>query len=113
MERCPTCRARVREVSQCTRCGTNLTRLLNIEARAQWHLSQAMKHWVEANEAESIQEIERSIQLKQDVLARLMLDYLLDLRAARMQKDERPAVDWIKSSEQPNDFHNSQPTNTL
>ncbi|MGI9212575.1 MAG: hypothetical protein ACR2HF_08890 [Methylococcaceae bacterium] len=93
MERCPTCRAKVREVSQCTRCGTDFTRLLNIEARAQWHLSQAIKHWVEAKEAESVQEIERSLQLKQDGLAQLMLDYLLDLRATRMQKDDKPAID--------------------
>ncbi len=104
MDRCPTCRARVREESRCARCGTDLTRLLAIEARAGLHLNQAIRYMLESSDDLALAEIERSLQLKQDnALARYLSSYLMERRSIRQALDNRPAADWFWWSEQPDE----------
>ncbi len=107
MQRCPTCRARVRSEPRCNRCGTDFTRLLAIEARAEMHLSRAIGFWLESDEERALQELECTLHLKQDALARLLQDYLIEHRSIRRTSDDRPAADWFWPSEQPDDIRTS------
>lgn len=92
MERCPTCRAKVREDTQtCARCGTDLSRLLAIEVSAGHHLGLALAHLNAGREDVALQEIERSLQLKRDPLALTLRGFMLERRGVWRQakEDER------------------------
>jgi hypothetical protein len=89
MERCPTCRARVREAA-CPRCGTDLSRLLAIEAGAADELRRAIVHLAKGRRAQAREAVEASLRLKREPLAVALRDFL-----AGAGRDEVPAVDWF------------------
>jgi len=96
MDRCPTCRARIREESRCARCGTELARLLAIETRAGLHLDRAIQYLLESSDDLACAEIEHSLQLKRDnPLAQYLLSYLMARRRIRQETGNRPATDWF------------------
>ncbi len=49
MERCPVCRAKVREQSSCRRCRADLTALLTLENRADYMLVESVRFLINGN----------------------------------------------------------------
>jgi len=73
MERCPICKARIKENSTCNRCGTDLSKLLSIESQAANLCDQAIK-LLATNQIDQAQiAVEQSLQLKKTQIA-LTLD---------------------------------------
>ena len=75
MDRCPVCRARFRDEAVCSRCGTDLSALLAIEAEAAaWEREAvallAAGQWIEARRA-----AERVLALQYSPLAAVARDF--------------------------------------
>ena len=78
MERCPCCNARLRGVSLCPRCWTDLDNVLTAEQSARYWLAEAVRLWLQSETARSLDALERSVQLKNSDLALTLLDYIID-----------------------------------
>jgi Tfp pilus assembly protein PilF len=68
MERCPICKARLKKVRTCSRCGTDLSSALNIEYQSEILLNNALKQLENGNLSAAKQAVEQSIQLKSELL---------------------------------------------
>ena len=95
MDRCPTCRARVCETTACSRCGTDLSGLLAIEAEAAAALKQAVAHLAEGHLEAAGVAVEASLRLKRQPLALALRDFL----ASRSQPEGIPSADWFWPTE--------------
>jgi hypothetical protein len=76
MDRCPTCQARLREVSVCPRCKTDLGRLLSIQAQADAWLRLAVAHLAAGDEIQALHAVEASLRLKREPLAVILKGFL-------------------------------------
>lgn len=69
MERCPICKARVKENSTCNRCGTDLSKLLTIESQAANLCDQAIKLLINNKIDQAQIAVKQSLQLKHTQIA--------------------------------------------
>ena len=69
MERCPICKARLKETSICPRCTIDLSIPLSIENQAKSLCSQSVMLLGADHLGDAVQAIEQSIQLKREPLA--------------------------------------------
>lgn len=76
MERCPNCRARLRDEPQCRRCGMDLEPLWAAEAGAAAWLRQALALLTGGRDEEAGQALRQSLRLCHDPLAAQLLDLL-------------------------------------
>ena len=76
MERCPACRARLRQELVCPRCRTDLARTLEIEAQADAALRRAVVRLAEGDDAQAMRALEASLRMKREPLASLLLGFL-------------------------------------
>lgn len=77
MERCPTCRARLREASVCPRCRTDLSLPLAAEARSAQCLRHALAHLLQGDRAAARSALEEALRYKREPLI-LSLQGFLD-----------------------------------
>jgi hypothetical protein len=76
MERCPICKARIKENTTCNRCGTDLSRLLTIESQAAYLCNQAIK-LLATNQVNQAQiAVEQSLQLKNTQIALTLYGFI-------------------------------------
>jgi hypothetical protein len=76
MERCPICKARIKENSTCNRCGTDLSKLLSIESQAANLCDQAIK-LLATNQVNQAQiAVEQSLQLKNTQIALILHGFI-------------------------------------
>jgi hypothetical protein len=76
MERCPICKARIKENTTCNRCGTDLSKLLTIESQAAHLCDQAIK-LLATNQIDQAQRaVEQSLHLKNTQLALALLGFI-------------------------------------
>jgi GxxExxY protein len=68
MERCPTCRARLKGQTQCHRCGTDLTLALQAESRAKQWMQQALRYFSEGAFDDAEAALDRARMLHQTPL---------------------------------------------
>ena len=78
MERCPTCQARLRDESVCSRCRTDLRRPRAAKARARLRLREAVTHLTEGHDALAHRALDESIHLKREPLAIWLRKFLSD-----------------------------------
>ncbi len=69
MERCPVCRAKLKDASSCYRCGTDLSVPLSIATRAEALEQQAVSLIVRGDLIEAREAIEQALQLKRSPLS--------------------------------------------
>jgi len=110
MERCPTCRARLRDTPSCPRCGTELARLQAIEAGAMRHLGLAVAHLRQGDEDVALREIEHSLRLKREPLALVLRAFILNQDQCQLSRADIPVADWFWRQESP-DIPSPYPTN--
>lgn len=76
MQRCPICKARIKENSTCNRCGTDLSQLFTIESQATHFCEQAIK-LLATNKVDQAQKaVEQSLQLKKTQIALVLLGFI-------------------------------------
>jgi len=68
MERCPICKARLKEDTTCPRCGADISSTLNIEQESEILLNNALKQLETGNISAAKQAVEQSIKLKAEPL---------------------------------------------
>lgn len=68
MERCPICKARLKEDTTCPRCGADLSNALNIEQESEILLNNALKQLETGNISAAKQAVEKSVKLKAEPL---------------------------------------------
>lgn len=68
MERCPVCRARLKQTPECRRCGSDLTLPLEICHQAGSLFTQSVKRFQQGNLQGALEAIELAIQLKHQSL---------------------------------------------
>jgi hypothetical protein len=66
MQRCPICRARLRDQSQCPRCGADLALPQLAEKAARVHEQQALKALLQGEPGQAHHSLKRAIRLKQN-----------------------------------------------
>ncbi|WP_051906463.1 hypothetical protein [Methylomarinum vadi] len=84
MERCPCCNARLRGLTVCQRCGSDLGKALVAEQGAQLWLRKALYYWQHEQAAQSLDALQHSLLLKQSKLAMLLRDQLIEQQCARI-----------------------------
>lgn len=84
MERCPCCNARLRGLTVCQRCGSDLNNALAAERGAQLWLRKALHYWQHEQAAQSLDALQHSLLLKQSKLALLLRDHLIEQQCARI-----------------------------
>jgi uncharacterized membrane protein YvbJ len=76
MERCPSCRAKIKDNQQCQRCGTELATLFEVEKQAQQAFNASVE-WVEQNDlASAMVEAQRAFALHRTELYVYWLQFL-------------------------------------
>ena len=76
MERCPICRARLREATHCPRCGADLALALETEQRAQT-LERDAVEWIAKGEPEQAERaLREALRLRSSPFARALLAFL-------------------------------------
>ncbi|WP_349431183.1 hypothetical protein Q9L42_012725 [Methylomarinum sp. Ch1-1] len=78
MERCPCCNARLRSVSLCPRCRSDLSHAAAAERGARDYLFRAIRHCQENNAELGLQSLAHAQSLKKTPLAAALGDFLLD-----------------------------------
>lgn len=82
MDRCPCCRARVRDSEVCHRCEVDLSSLLTIESEAETLFARSLHYYrTEANN-EALKQVERAIQLCRKPLYMCWYQFLLSMNSA-------------------------------
>jgi hypothetical protein len=76
MDRCPTCQARLRESPVCSRCQTDLSLPLAVEAEAAAQLRLAFARLAEGNTPAARLAVEESLRLKRGTLALVLRGFL-------------------------------------
>jgi anti-sigma factor RsiW len=76
MERCPNCRARVQEGSECRRCGMDLGLLLVTEQAADRLLRRALQGLLAGDRTAAREALRRLRALRRDPLGERLLGYL-------------------------------------
>ncbi|HFQ80465.1 MAG TPA: hypothetical protein ENK33_03725 [Desulfobacterales bacterium] len=77
MERCPVCRARLREeVQLCRRCGSDISLLYEIERQAEQLIAAAVQAWAAADPQSAVRLARRSLSLKDNAGVRVILRFL-------------------------------------
>jgi len=76
MERCPICKARLKETTTCPRCGADLANALNIEHQSEILLNNALKQLETGNLSAAKQAVEQSIQLKAEPLGIVLRGFM-------------------------------------
>lgn len=77
MQRCPSCNARLRERTVCSRCKADLTIVFSIQQAAELWLSKAIQNCHAENIEQSITAINLSLTLKKTRLALVFREYLI------------------------------------
>lgn len=76
MERCPICKARIKENTSCNRCGTDLSKLFTIEYQAA-HLCEKAIKLLATNQVDQAQRaVEQSLHLKNTQIALVLLSFI-------------------------------------
>lgn len=78
IERCPCCNARLRGVSLCPRCRTDLGNVLTAEQSARYWLAEAVRLWLQSETEQSLEALERSVQLQNNDLTLTLRDFFID-----------------------------------
>jgi hypothetical protein len=76
MERCPICKARIKENTTCNRCGTDLSRLLTIESQAAHFCNQAIKLLINNKIDQAQIAVKQSLQLKNTQIALTLYGFI-------------------------------------
>lgn len=76
MERCPVCRARLRDEVVCPRCGTDLRLSLATERQAQTLEQSAVDWFARGDLRRAEQVLEDALRLRSTPLARLLLGFI-------------------------------------
>lgn len=77
MQRCPACDARLKDLSQCSRCGADLSRIMRCERLAEAWLSVSLQA-LQANRADvAVPAICRSLSFRQMPAAKLLKGFLI------------------------------------
>lgn len=84
MERCPCCNARLRGLSVCQRCGSDLGKVLAAEKASRFWLRKALHYCRHEQAAQSLDALQHSLLLKQSKLALLLRDHLIEQQCARI-----------------------------
>lgn len=63
MQKCPNCKARIRQSNQCRRCGADLTMLLFIEQQAQTLFAASLNSYRQAAFDDAIAQVTQAIEL--------------------------------------------------
>ncbi|PIE64364.1 MAG: hypothetical protein CSA26_08375 [Desulfobacterales bacterium] len=75
MEKCPHCRARLREERTCPRCRTDLTLALDIETEARIMAGQAVTSLASGDAAAAAKYAEKSKKLHNTLFSRVLLEF--------------------------------------
>lgn len=78
MERCPCCMARLRNITVCPRCRSDLGKALAAERAAHFWLTKAVRLWRENQPEQSLHALERSLSLKTTRLALALREFFVD-----------------------------------
>jgi len=76
MERCPNCRARLKDAWRCPRCGTDLSLPLKIERRVRSLEKKAVIRLVSGDLAQAERVLDEALGLKPSPLARALLRFV-------------------------------------
>ncbi len=76
MERCPICKACIKDNSICNRCGTDLSRLLTIESQAAYLCNQAIKLLINNKIDQAQIAVKQSLQLKHTQIAFVLQNFI-------------------------------------
>ncbi len=77
IERCPCCKARLREAKQCPRCKADLSLVIESEQLAKRWFSKALHYWLENKIEQSITALAFSLGLKQSRVAVAFRHFIL------------------------------------
>ena len=77
MDRCPCCKARLKEAVICPRCKADLNTIINAGQSAQFWLSKAMHYCLEGKTEQSIAALNLSLNLKITRMADVFRDFLI------------------------------------
>ncbi len=86
MERCPCCKARLREVVICPRCKADLNEIINSEQYAKFWLANAIDDWNNNNPEQSANALKHSIHLKKTELALTFRDFIIEQQCQNIQQ---------------------------
>jgi len=76
MERCPNCRARLKDACRCPRCGTDLSLPLKIEQRARSLEQTAVMQLARGEMEQAERALDKALRLKPSPLARALLRFV-------------------------------------
>ena len=77
MDRCPCCNARLRELSSCPRCKSDLLTIIHSEQRAKAWLSEAIQYWKKGDAKRSTWAVNTSLALKTIPLALTFRSFII------------------------------------
>ncbi len=80
MERCPICKARLKDTPICPRCSTDLSMSLNIERQAEFLFYQAVALLKVKDLSRATKVVEQSFQLKRKPLALALQGFIQSLK---------------------------------
>lgn len=78
MERCPCCKARLRDATLCSRCQTDISLAAGAEQAARHWFDTAIRHWRNGETERCLIALQRAHNLKHSRLAMTLFDCLLE-----------------------------------
>jgi hypothetical protein len=93
IDRCPICKARLKDATICPRCSTDLTLPVQIAKQADWFLKRAMAALAEGHLKRARQRVKQVIFLKPTPLARTLLNFIRQ----RLEKESQVPNEEVKT----------------
>ena len=97
MERCPNCRARYQDGTECRRCGMDLSQLLAAERAADSLLREAVARLGAGDARAAADALSHAVSLHRDPFVDLVLGFARSLAGAPPSVSEAAPPDWVAS----------------
>ena len=78
MQRCPCCKARLKEAQNCPRCKADLSKVYAVEQTARFWYQKALEHWLKEEPSSSANALKKSLQFKKTELALAFQGYIIE-----------------------------------
>ena len=78
MQRCPCCRARLKEAQNCPRCKADLSKVYAVEQAARFWYQKAVELWLKEEPMPAANALKKSLQFKKTELALAFQGYIID-----------------------------------
>ena len=78
MQRCPCCRARLKEAQNCPRCKADLSQVYAVEQASRYWYQQAVEHWLKEEPLSAATALKKSLQFKKTELALAFESYIIE-----------------------------------